>query len=78
MSEPHDFKVDDFVTLSSRGGVWRVVRVDDFQGYHAWDHMLHLEWVAGDRNPGRIVKFSSSAVRLLSQMEVVALSSSAQ
>lgn len=70
-----DFKVGDYVTLSARGDVWRVVKVDPLGGYVAAEDMLHLEWVAGTQNPGRQVRFGSGTARKLTELEVIAVAS---
>jgi len=71
--EYQDFSKGDYITLSVRGDIWKVVSVNFLQGYSN-DHMLTLEWVTGDENPGRLVKFGSTTARKLTAMEVIALS----
>jgi hypothetical protein len=69
-----DFKKDDYVTLTHRGDVWRVETVIPHGGFTGVEDMLHLEWVAGSQDPGRIVKYGSTSARKLTAMEVIALS----
>lgn len=70
-----EFFVDDYVHLSVRGGVWRVVKVEMGRGLSrdAYDEdMLTLEWICGCADPERLVRFSSGQARKLSDMEVIA------
>jgi hypothetical protein len=71
---PKNFKKGDFVTLRTRGDVWRVEMVSPFGGYSGTDDMLTLAWVAGASDPGREMRFGSSTAFKLTEMEVIALS----
>lgn len=63
---------NDYILLEVRGGVWRVVGVNDHAGLEYDEAMLTLEWIGGCADPGRLVKFSSGQARRLTDMEVIA------
>jgi hypothetical protein len=69
------FKPGDYIHLEVRGDFWRVKKIDFFQGIDS-EHMLTLEWICGDDDPGRICKFSSGQAIKVNEMEIIALMAS--
>lgn len=73
--ETGDLRPGDYVHLTIRGDIWQVKQIGILEGLPG-ENMLTLEWVCGDRDPGRICKFSDGQARRVNAMEVIALMAS--